>query len=1184
MTNYTYRKQIIFIKLFIFLNLIFQNVYAQNHPGTGVLPPTETTICGGCAPVGWTNTAGSPDMSDASGWGLDKTAWSKPIPPVPNGETIWLSAHSGENSEMTITGLTVGVSYTLSFYYMSVKGTSGLGFTNFSNVLRYQINGSATITRNIATEAVWYKEDATFTATSTTAKFVFIGGSAGFGGEMSHISFAPNGTQPTPPDCTTPVVTVSQQQSTICKGESVTLTAGGADSIYHWVQPDVYGSTLSNYAPTETTLMTLRGFNKGGCSANLDVFILVNDLPIVSVNSPTICTGQSATLTASGADTYSWTPSTNLSSTSSASVTASPTPAPAYTVTGTTNGCVGTAVSSITVSSALSIAVNNETICTGQNATLTASGADSYVWSDGVTNTAALTASPTSTTSYTVTGTSNAGCSGTGVGTITVTSLANASFSYSPATVCKTGGSNPTPQITGVSGGVFSISPSSGITISSSTGIIDLASANVGTYTVTYTISGACGNSETFVVSIVNAADASFSFAGPYCEKGSSNPSPTFDPGAGAGTFSASPGGLNFVSTSTGEINLATSAPKTYTVKNTIAASGSCLESIKEYTVVINPAPSVTVDSKSTCSGQQTTLTAGGADSYSWSSGISSGNTMTDSPTNNTSYTVTGTTAGCIGTAVGNITVTSNSTITVNNATICSGQTATLTASGSSSYSWSTGFGSNPLITPALTADASYTVTSASGACSNSAIANVTVVPAFTVTVNAPTICSGQTATLTPNGASSYSWSDGINTIPKIVNPTTPTSYTVTGKSGNCEATAVALVTVNQYPDIKVSSVTVCKGQQAKLTASGGDQYVWSNTQSGSELTVTPTANESYTVTGTTANCSKTAVGNIAVSNPPTVTAESKTICSGAQTTLIASGAGSYMWSNNVPAASNPVSPTATTSYTVIGNPGACPGVKTVTVTVNATPTVTVNSQTICIGDTATLSAVGAATYAWLPATGLDAATGQTVKSTSSSPITYTVTGTSTKGCTKTAVSNVVVNAKPIITTSGDVNIVISTLTPLNATGGSSYSWAPADGLNCTNCASPVASPTVTTNYCVTVVDANNCVDSACLKVDVYVPCVFNEKLEVPNAFSPNSDGSNDYLVLHGWGDCIKTFRFAIFNRWGEKVFETDTPETNWDGTYKGKPLDPAVFVYFIDATFIEGQQVSKKGNITLIR
>ena len=90
--------------------------------------------------------------------------------------------------------------------------------------------------------------------------------------------------------------------------------------------------------------------------------------------------------------------------------------------------------------------------------------------------------------------------------------------------------------------------------------------------------------------------------------------------------------------------------------------------------------------------------------------------------------------------------------------------------------------------------------------------------------------------------------------------------------------------------------------------------------------------------------------------------------------------------------------------------------------------------------------------------------------------------------------------------------------------------------------------------------------------------------LTVPNAFSPNNDGHNDLFKLQGWKNSVTEFTIIIYDRWGEKVFESNDPEKTWDGTYKGKSMDAGVFVYFINATAISGEKIIRKGNISLIR
>ena len=102
--------------------------------------------------------------------------------------------------------------------------------------------------------------------------------------------------------------------------------------------------------------------------------------------------------------------------------------------------------------------------------------------------------------------------------------------------------------------------------------------------------------------------------------------------------------------------------------------------------------------------------------------------------------------------------------------------------------------------------------------------------------------------------------------------------------------------------------------------------------------------------------------------------------------------------------------------------------------------------------------------------------------------------------------------------------------------------------------------------------------------VTVEAPCASADELQIPDAFSPNNDGTNDLFFLQGWGNCMKDFNIIIYDRWGEKVFESSNANFNWDGTYKGKALDQAVFIYYVKAQTMNNVSLDRKGNITLIR
>jgi len=140
------------------------------------------------------------------------------------------------------------------------------------------------------------------------------------------------------------------------------------------------------------------------------------------------------------------------------------------------------------------------------------------------------------------------------------------------------------------------------------------------------------------------------------------------------------------------------------------------------------------------------------------------------------------------------------------------------------------------------------------------------------------------------------------------------------------------------------------------------------------------------------------------------------------------------------------------------------------------------------------------------------------------------------------------------------------------------FNWNPNINLSCTDCPSPFANPIEDVMYTVLATDPlTGCLVSDSINVEV----VFAEPY-VPNVFTPNGDGTNDKFEVFAEG--LENFYMAIYNRWGERVFETFNQETGWDGSFHNTDLDPDVFVYILRYTYINGEEGMKKGNVTLVR
>jgi gliding motility-associated-like protein len=148
-------------------------------------------------------------------------------------------------------------------------------------------------------------------------------------------------------------------------------------------------------------------------------------------------------------------------------------------------------------------------------------------------------------------------------------------------------------------------------------------------------------------------------------------------------------------------------------------------------------------------------------------------------------------------------------------------------------------------------------------------------------------------------------------------------------------------------------------------------------------------------------------------------------------------------------------------------------------------------------------------------------------------------------------------------------------------TGGVTYNWQPADLVSDPTLPNPTAVVNATTTFTVTISDGV-CTKDASVTVTVFELVCEEPNIFVPNSFSPNGDGVNDILLVRG--QHITDMEFMVFDRWGEKVFETRDQNVGWDGTFRGEAVGPAVFVYHLTAWCLDGQRYFTKGNVTVIR
>ncbi|MBI3501390.1 MAG: gliding motility-associated C-terminal domain-containing protein [Bacteroidetes bacterium] len=642
----------------------------------------------------------------------------------------------------------------------------------------------------------------------------------------------------------------------------------------------------------------------------------------------------------------------------------------------------------------------------------------------------------------------------------------------------------------------------------------------------------------------------------------------------------------------TSAVTACPSSTTTYTVTITDANSSTATATA---TATINSNPTANISGSGTiCSGSSATLTANGGGNYSWNTNATTAS-ISISPTSTTSYTVTVTNGnGCTATATATATISPQINITTSSTnSSCGTNTGSATAnasggSGTFTYSWNTTPIQNTSTATGLSAgNYSVIVTDAQG-CSSTQTVSVANSNGGTASLSASqnVSCFGGnngSATVSMSGGSSpftYLWNNGQTT--STANNLSAGNYSVVVTDANgCSSSVSVNITQPSALSATTSSTAniscLSPNGTASVAAAGGSgsyTYLW-NPSAAATATATGLQAGNYSVTITDANgCTATQTVSVAGPTLPTISVSGNTLlCQGDQTTLTATGGVVYSWSNG--STNNPltVSPASSSTYSVVGaDANGCTNTSTISVTVSPPPTANITgNNTICSGNNTILTASGGGNYLWN--------TNETTSSINiSSAGNYSVV-VSIGTCTATANFSVAVILSPTANAGVNVVINIGESTTLNATGGGTYSWSPSAGLSCANCANPVASPTATTDYCVFVTNSNGCSDSNCVRVTVEYNCT---PIYIPNAFSPNGDNENDEFFVYG--NCIKEMKLIIYNRWGEKVFQTTEQKNGWNGEWRGKTEDSAVFSYYFEYTLVSGEKGNRKGNVSLIK
>lgn len=563
-------------------------------------------------------------------------------------------------------------------------------------------------------------------------------------------------------------------------------------------------------------------------------------------------------------------------------------------------------------------------------------------------------------------------------------------------------------------------------------------------------------------------------------------------------------------------------APATATITVT-PVLGACQGTPRTFTITVNPTPQVTITGDlQICAGESTTLTASGTGNFVWSNGTT-GPTITVSPAMNTNFTVTLTSAGCATLATITVKVGQPVTNTINRTTCDPAQVGSVTQNLLNSA------GCDSTVTTVTTLDLAN--------CAPTANLNNSAVSCFGG--------NNGVLTLTASGGQPpylYNWTNGLQSgsglMPIGTNQTTlqnltAGTYQVTVSTASGQtATAVGIVSSPTELQPLASAVTNF-GQYAlschdatdasvQAAATGGSgQYLFTwNTGANAPL-LTGVGAGTYTVTVTDANqC--TATASATVVPPPALSL---------QVTLDEVICGETVLGTAI-TPNGGVGPFAIAIDGLATTGGLNPELSA------GTHTILLSDANNCTADTTVLVVIPVAPSAQLPAE-VTAALGE--------------------------------------------KLVVEVQTNLQT--WQSIVWNPLPDPACPACLRQEWIPETPGTYTVTITDQYGCTASASVavklrrEVDVYIP----------NVFSPNDDGREDFWTISAGTSVISIHTIQIFDRWGDEVYKLEAPVAvsnwrGWDGTFRGKDMNPGVFVYYLELDLANGERIVRKGDITIIR
>ena len=829
----------------------------------------------------------------------------------------------------------------------------------------------------------------------------------------------------------TPTLSIVSASTQICPNTAASFTASGANT-YTWLPAVITGSVYSPVVTANTNYTVLGSI--GTCTASSTVAQSVFIQPTINISPSTlsVCSNSVFTLTASGAQSYSWLPSGATGNTFTNSITASA----SYTCIGTSvNGCTASAVRLVSVKPkpTLSFTTFSITCASLGSATVSASGGIgpyTYNWSPTAqSGSVAINLFPGVYTLSVL----DVGTSCTAISTTTFLPLVplSGTVTATPSVLCH-GNTNASASVALAAGSGTQTYQWSGPQGVQSTASVSNLGAGIHTLVVQDALTF-CSITKTFVVTEPPALTLTpVPATATVCLGGSINVAVIAAGGIPAYSYSWQ-NGSTF---STAVITESLVGVYVHTVQ--VTDNNACKATATISAGFVSN-PTITVNSASLCPMQPGLLAASGASTYLWSNGFA-GAQYTAALSTNTVYTVIGAALGCTATAFSSVTILPSPTVSIiSNAPLCAGDTIKLAASAAQSYVWSgpLAFSANTqsvsIALPLVSNSGIYQVTvTAANTCTAAASTSVVVYALPTPVLSAASVCEGQVLQINANylPATSYSWTGpgGTGTSQNFTvsnsNVGMTGIYTVqTLSSLGCKSSGTVQAIVQASPSLSFLGNTVtCQGQSIQLLAQGATTYFWYGPNSFyaaspqlSFAALQPTATGNYTLIASAGVCTVVSVKQLSVYPQPVLTSSiTSPVCENSPVLLSATGNGTVIWSGpgNFQWFGSSAIFTASLSaagvYTcTIKDALQCTASQTLSLAVKPAPTLATNAVTTCVGASAVLTATGALTFTWnAPIAGTYSTASILIPVVSASNTgNYTVSTTAANGCiTKTTV------------------------------------------------------------------------------------------------------------------------------------------------------------------------------------